>query len=146
MHCLFYRPQAQRLAWWLIGCMALASLHSALAAILVLAHGGSSAEMVEVCTNQGVRWVSLQTTKGTAATNADAPEGAEGAEAHADGTPHCPLCRFVGDDFPHRSRSDLRFAPPLAYRAPPPGPPRPPSAAECVVLTAPPRAPPTLAG
>lgn len=145
MHRPFCRPLARRLAWWLISWMALASLHSALAATLVLVRGGNGAEMVEVCTNQGVRWVSVQAAGGEAATDADAPEGAS-ASGGADGTPHCPLCRFVGDALPDLTRSDLRFAPPLQYRAPPPDAPLPLSTAERRVLTAPPRAPPALAG
>lgn len=145
MHRPFCRPLARRLAWWLIAWMALASLHSALAATLVLARSGNGAAMVEVCTNQGVRWVSMQAAEDEAATNANAPEGAS-ASVGADGTPHCPLCRFVGDALPDLTRSDLRFAPPLQHRAPPPDAPRPLSTAERRVLTAPPRAPPVFAG
>ncbi len=145
MYRPFCRPLARRLAWWLIAWMALASLHSAMAATLVLARSGSGsgAAMVEVCTNQGVRWVSLQAAAGNVATDVEAPLW---ASASADGTPHCPLCRFVGDALPDLTRSDLRFAPPLQHRAPPPDTPRPLSTAEVRVLTAPPRAPPLPAG
>ena len=130
--------------------MALVSLHSALAATLVLAGGGGGAEMVEVCTNQGVRWVSVQATQsGTDPAQATATAtGSPGdtADDHsvieADGTPHCPLCRFVGDAAPDLSRSDLRFAVPLRYRAPPPDAAPPLSPAARAVLTSPPRAPP----
>lgn len=145
MHRPFCRPLARRLAWWLIAWMALASLHSALAATLVLARGGSGAAVVEVCTNQGVRWVSLQAAAGDIAINTEVPQGT-GISGGADGTPHCPLCRFVGDALPDLTRSDLRFAPPLQYRAPPPDAPRPLSTAERRVLTTPPRAPPVFAG
>lgn len=129
----------RRLAWWLIAWMALASLHSALAATLVLAGGVGGSEMVEVCTNQGVRWVSVQSTQGDVDTAMEAPSGA----GSADGTSHCPLCRFVGEAAPDLTRSDLRFAPPLQCAAPPPDTHPPLSPAARVVLTSPPRAPPS---
>lgn len=141
----FCRPLARRMAWWLIAWMALANVHSAPAATLVLARGGSGAEMVEVCTNQGVRWVSLKAAAGDLATDAAREDGVS-VTSNVDGTPHCPLCRFVGDALPDLSRSDLRFAPPLHYRAPPPAVPQLLSTAEHRVLTAPPRAPPASAG
>ncbi|PIF90718.1 hypothetical protein CLU86_1607 [Acidovorax sp. 62] len=148
------RSLARRLGWWLIAWMALASLHSALAATLVLARVGGGAEMIEVCTTQGVRWVSMQATQGNVdaapepgsagATTSDNVTGDAGAIG-ADGTPHCPLCRFIGDAAPDFTRSDLRFAPPLQYRQRPPDKPQPLSAAARVVLMSPPRGPP-LAG
>lgn len=133
-----HRNLALRLSWWLIAWMALASLHSALAATLVLAQGAGGAEMVEVCTSQGVRWVSLQATPDN-----EAAAQAPAAATDADGTPHCPLCRFIGDAAPDLTRSDLRFAPPLRYRVPPPATRPPPSPAARVVLMSPPRAPPS---
>jgi hypothetical protein len=141
----FCRPLARRLAWWLIAWMTLASLHPALAAALVLAHGASGAEMVEVCTDQGVRWVSPQSIVSDMATQAKATDDVSASDI-ADGTPHCPLCRLVSDVPPDLSRSDLRFAPPLHYRAPPPDASPPLSTAQRRLLTAPPRAPPLSAG
>ncbi|WP_406626007.1 DUF2946 family protein [Acidovorax sp. SDU_ACID1] len=143
MYRPFSRPLARRLACWLIVWMTLVSLHSALAATLVMARGGSGAAMVEVCTNQGVRWVSVQASAGDMAITADSIEG---VSANADGNPHCPLCRFLGDALPDLARSDLRFEPPLDYRVRPPDTPFFLSTAERVVLTAPPRAPPPSSG
>ncbi len=138
------RRFARRLACWLIVWMAFASLHSALAASWLLGAGGTAdggARMVEVCTSQGVRWVSLQEP------SAQEGPGDVSGEAAADGLPHCPLCRFVGDAAPDLARSDLRFARPLQYRAPlPDGPPPPGGALAHIALTAPPRAPPALPG
>jgi hypothetical protein len=142
------RSLARRLGWWLIAWMALASLHSALAATWVLARVGGGAEMIEVCTTQGVRWVSMQAAQGSAGAAASDNVTGDAGDAGAigaDGTPHCPLCRFIGDAAPDFTRSDLRFAPPLQYRQRPPDKPQPQSSAARVVLMSPPRGPP-LAG
>lgn len=131
---------ARKLARWLIACMALACLHSALAAALLLGRGRQGdVQMVEVCTSQGVRWVGMQSTQTPAQASADADD-AQGITV--DGSVHCPLCRFAPDAAPDLLRSDLRFAPPEHRTAQPPEPPAQRSAAACIVLTAPPRAPP----
>jgi hypothetical protein len=131
---------ARKLARWLIACMALACLHSALAAALLLGRGSQGdVQMVEVCTSQGVRWVGMQNTQTHAQASADADD-AQGMTA--DGSVHCPLCRFALDAAPDLLRSDLRFAPPEHRTAQPPEPPAQRSTAACIVLTAPPRAPP----
>ncbi len=144
------RRFVRRLACWLIVWMAFASLHSALAASWLLLGGGTAggAQVVEVCTSQGVRWVSLQPQQGTQADAADDAAGGNGTgSGSADGLPHCPLCRFVGDAAPDLARSDLRFARPLQDRAPPPEAPPPPGGALAhIALTAPPRAPPAALG
>lgn len=99
-------------------------------------------QMVEVCTSQGVRWVGMQSTQTLAQASADADGD---PDMVADGSVHCPLCRFALDAAPNLLRSDLRFAQPEYRPAQPPEPPAQRSAAACIVLTAPPRAPPALA-
>lgn len=123
--------------------MVLASLHSALAATLVLLKGPGGSAMVEVCTNQGVRWVSVQATQGDQIDADTTAQETPLLSSGADGTPHCPLCRFVGDVAPDLSRSELRFAPPLRYTVRPTATPPVRSPAARVVLNSPPRAPPS---
>lgn len=123
--------------------MVLTSLYSALAATLVLIKGPGGSAMVEVCTNQGVRWVSMQVAQGEQGEADTTAQETPLWSSGTDGTPHCPLCRFVGDATPDLSRSELRFAPPLQYRAPPTAAPPTRSPAARVVLNSPPRAPPS---
>ncbi|GAD22064.1 hypothetical protein AVS7_01824 [Acidovorax sp. MR-S7] len=116
--------------------MAFVSLHSALAATLVLIKGPDRSAMVEVCTNQGVRWVSLEAAASTDEVQKTAPSDSP------DGTPHCPLCRFVGDAPVDLHRDDLCFAPPRRFQVPPRAAPVPCATAARVILTSAPRAPP----
>lgn len=116
--------------------MAFVSLHSAFAATLVLIKGPNQSAMVEVCTNQGMRWVSLEAVAST-----DELQKTESSSS-LDGTSHCPLCRFVGDEPADLHRDDLRFAPPSLLRALPREAPVPCATASRVILTSPPRAPP----
>ena len=134
-------PQARYLARWLVALMVFVNLHSALAATLVLAMGAGGVAMVEVCTSQGVRWVSVQQA---APADAKTAQEAPGWAGGVDGSPHCPLCRFMGDAAPDLARSDLRFARPQQHGLPPPDTPPPLSTAARVVLMAPPRAPPIV--
>jgi hypothetical protein len=139
------RSFARRWGWWLIAWMAVVSLHSAWAAALVLARPEGGAQMVEICTNQGVRWVSVQVVQGLADAGSvpgSADVTSEPETIGADGTPHCPLCRLTGDASPDFTRSDLRFAPPLQYRQRPADRHPPLSTAARVVLMSPPRGPP----
>ncbi|MCZ8096123.1 MAG: DUF2946 family protein [Acidovorax sp.] len=132
---------ARKLAGWLIACMALACLHSALAAALLLGRvSQGDVQMVEVCTSQGVRWVGMQSTETPAQTGSAGTD--DGPDMAADGSAHCPLCRFALDAAPDLLRSDLRFAQPEYRTAHPPEPPAQRSTAARIVLTAPPRAPP----
>jgi hypothetical protein len=144
MHPTLSRPQIRRLARWLIGLMVLVSLHSALAATLVLVKSAGGSKMVEVCTSYGVRWVRVQTTHLNADTDTQAYAGQQQETPHsAHAAHHCPLCHFVGDSLPDLTRSDLRFAPPRQYRARPPDQPPPNSSCAQVVLKSAPRGPPS---
>ena len=85
----------------------------------VLAQGPQST-LVEVCTHQGVRWVSV-----------DSAESAQAADADEDGnaaSSHCPLCRVLGDLPLDLERDDLRFAPRLGCASPHPTATTPPLA------------------
>ena len=130
------RRYVRPIAIWLIALMAFVSLHSALAAALVLIKGPDQSAMVEVCTNQGMRWVSLEAAASTGEIQKTAPSDSP------DATSHCPLCRFVGDAPADLHRGDLRFAPPRRFQAPPREAPAPCATASRVILTSAPRAPP----
>ncbi len=118
---------------WLLAVLVFAWLHPAFAAMAVLAQGPQSM-LVEVCTHQGVRWVSVDST-----------ESAQAADTDEDGnaaSSHCPLCRVLGDLPLDLGRDDLRFAPPAWLRQPPPDSHHPTQALRWVVRISPARAPP----
>ena len=100
----------------------------------VLAQGPQST-LVEVCTHQGVRWVSLASADFTAT---DTPSDSDDNPA----TSHCPLCRVLGDLPLNLERDDLRFAPPAWLRQPPPDSHHPTPDLAWTVRSCPARAPP----
>ena len=112
----WFRATTRTLTAWLLAVCVFAWLHPALAALAVLAQGPQST-LVEVCTHQGVRWVSVDSAESAQA--ADADEGAPAASSH------CPLCRVLGELPLDLERDDLRFAPPAWLRQPPPRQPPP---------------------
>src|SRR5574344_645373 len=113
----WFRATTRTLTAWLLAVCVFAWLHPALAALAVLVPGPQST-LVEVCTHQGVRWVSVDSAESAQA--ADADEGAPAASSH------CPLCRVLADLPLNLERDDLRFAPPARPRPPPPRRPPPP--------------------
>ena len=115
----WFRATTRTLTAWLLAVCVFAWLHPALAALMVLAQGPQST-LVEVCTHQGVRWVSVDSAESAQA--ADADEGAPAASSH------CPLCRVLADLPLNLERDDLRFAPPAWLRQPPPTATTPPLA------------------
>lgn len=131
------RHRLHRIASWLIAVMLFAALHPVVAAALVEA-GGRKASLVEVCTSQGTRWVSIDTE--TAGGDAAASE--ETAKFAA--SEHCPLCRTLGDLPLDLSRADLRFAPPRWLPQAPPETLLPSRTVEVLLKDAPARAPPAL--
>ena len=116
----WFRATTRTLTAWLLAVCVFAWLHPALAALAVLAQGPQST-LVEVCTHQGVRWVSLASADFTAT---DAPSDSDDNPA----TSHCPLCRVLADLPLNLERDDLRFAPPAWLRQPPPKATPPPLA------------------
>ena len=116
---LLRRACTRTLTAWLLAVCVFAWLHPALAALAVLAQGPQST-LVEVCTHQGVRWVSVDSAESAQAANAD--EGAHAASSH------CPLCRVLGELPLDLGRDDLRFAPPLGCASHPPKATTPPQA------------------
>ena len=113
----WFRATTRTLTAWLLAVCVFAWLHPALAALAVLAQGPQST-LVEVCTHQGVRWVSLASADFTAT---DTPSDSDDNPA----TSHCPLCRVLADLPLNLERDDLRFAPPAWLRQPPPRQPPP---------------------
>ena len=131
------------LAWCLLACMAWASLHSGLAAWQPSDRGSRTSGLVEVCTGDGIRWLSLTSSADSA--QAQRPP-ADHSEHHGIGTVHCPWCRLVADAWPDLARSDLGFAPPAEYRMPSLRMPALLGHTERTVLATPARAPPQVSG
>lgn len=130
----WFRATTRTLTAWLLAVCVFAWLHPALAALAVLAQGPQST-LVEVCTHQGVRWVSLASADFTAT---DAPSDSDDNPA----TSHCPLCRVLADLPLDLERDDLRFAPPAWLRQPPPDSHHPTPGLAWTVRSCPARAPP----
>lgn len=90
---------------------------------------------MEVCTGQGMRWMSID--------NHGSDQG-DASPSVAQGE-HCTLCRALADAPPDLGRHDLSFAAPSWLRYVGPQTPRLSDGTVRAVLTAPPRAPPARA-
>lgn len=118
---------------WLLAALVFAWLHPAFAAMASVAKG-SQGTLVEVCTHQGVRWVSVDSV--------DSAQPVDTGEGSGTASSHCPLCRVLGDLPLDLARDDLRFAPPSWLGQPPPDSYHPTQALRWVVRISPARAPP----